>query len=111
MVRNGSRFIINGDVCLKEMRHKEYVLERKRYDSYKNTKKNDRHYLKKMSFLENIRQFKYIQSVVVSFDEKEQTISCGDMIVHLINLDAFWDFSPERKSKQLGLLKELCKIQ
>ena len=107
MVRRGSKFIINGDVCLREMRHKEYVLERQRNAPYPLTQKNDKRFLKKMSFLENYRQFIYIQSDVASFDEKLQTISCGDMIVHLINLDAFWDLSPERKAKQFGLLKLL----
>lgn len=104
MVKCESGLFINGDVCLKEVRHKEYILERKRGESYKITKRNDKRFLKGVV---NKRHFENIKSLVRGYDEKTKIITCDDITVRLINLDAFWDLSPERNSKQYNLLKSV----
>ena len=101
-MKNDSGFFINGDVCLKEMRHKEYILERKRGDSYKVTARNDKRYA-----MVNSRQFQNIKFIVRHYDKDKHIIICDEMMLHLINLDPFWELCPEKKTRQYFLLESI----
>ena len=67
------------------------------------TKRNDRRFCKGGS---TDRQFQNIKWIVRHYDEVAEIIHCDDDFnLHLINMDAFWDLSPDKQTKQYSLLK------
>lgn len=95
--------VLNGDACTVEMRHEEYVREKLRYASHKQITKNDRRYLEKHPNAAR-RCFVYIQKRIKQ--QNDGIVVCTDGSEYkLINMDAYFYASEEKKNDQMSKLK------
>lgn len=102
LTKQNDKIILNGDLCITEMRHEEYISEKQKYASTKNIALRDKNYISKHP--NSYRECIFIQKPITGVLD-DNRIQSGDVIYRLINLDSFFEFNPERKDTQIKYLR------
>ncbi len=100
---------LHGDVCLTQMRHEEYVQEKRCGVPAKMIAKRDRHFKQNTpGVLDRFCVFTSRRPLM--YDPDQAVVTCvGDQAYRLINMDSFFasDQHPERKAAQICALAQL----